>query len=319
MSQENPTKEPFGKLKDGRAAQLFTLKAKDGAAVRITNYGGIIVSIDVPDRDGKLDSVVLGKDSLAEYEAGHPFFGCITGRYANRIAKGKFSLNGQTHFLAVNNGPNSLHGGKQGFDKKLWSVKAAELRNGTPTLVLTYSSPDGEENYPGKLDCEVTYSFNDQHELTIDYAATTDKPTVVNLTNHSYFNLAGHGKGSILDHILELNCGSFTDTDATLIPTGEILPVHGTHRRPHRRNFLHPHQIRRRLRPQFRHQWPARRTAHRRQSHGSQLGPHPRMPHHGSRRAALLGESHGNELQGTRRTHLLAPRCLLPRNPALPG
>ena len=228
MSQENPTKEPFGKLKDGRAASLFTLKAKDGAAVRITNFGGIIVSLEVPDRDGKIDSVVLGKDSLAEYEAGHPFFGCITGRYANRIAKGKFSLNGQTHLLAVNNGPNSLHGGKEGFDKKLWSVKAAELRNGTPTLVLTYSSPDGEENYPGKLDCEVTYSFNDQHELTIHYAATTDKPTVVNLTNHSYFNLAGHGQGSILNHILELNCGSFTDTDATLIPTGEILPVHNT-------------------------------------------------------------------------------------------
>jgi aldose 1-epimerase len=228
MSQATITKEPFGNLKDGRAVSLYTLAAKDGASVRITNFGGIIVSIDVPDRSGKLDSVVLGKDSIAEYEAGHPFFGCLTGRYANRIAKGKFTLDGTAHFLAVNNGPNSLHGGKEGFDKKLWSVKSAILKDGAPTLVLAYSSPDGEENYPGKLDCEVTYSFNDQHELSISYSAVTDKPTVVNLTNHSYFNLAGHGHGTILDHILEMPCGSYTDTDATLIPTGEVLSVTGT-------------------------------------------------------------------------------------------
>ena len=228
MSQATITKEPFGNLKDGRAVSLYTLAAKDGASVRITNFGGIIVSIDVPDRSGKLDSVVLGKDSIAEYEAGHPFFGCLTGRYANRIAKGKFTLDGTAHFLAVNNGPNSLHGGKEGFDKKLWSVKSAILKDGAPTLVLAYSSPDGEENYPGKLDCEVTYSFNDQHELSIVYSAVTDRPTVVNLTNHSYFNLAGHGQGTILDHILEMPCGSYTDTDATLIPTGEVLSVTGT-------------------------------------------------------------------------------------------
>ena len=228
MSQENPASAPFGTLKDGRKASLYTLKATDGASVRITDFGGIIVAVDVPDREGKLDSVVLGLDSVEQYEAGHPFFGCITGRYANRIAAGRFTLDGTTHHLAVNNGPNSLHGGKEGFDKKLWTVKESGLRDGVPTLVLTYTSPDGEENYPGTLKCEVAYSFNDRHELKIEYTATTDKPTVVNLTNHSYFNLSGHGRGTILDHELQLHCGSFTETDATLIPTGEVSPVAGT-------------------------------------------------------------------------------------------
>jgi len=228
MSQGTITSTPFGTLKDGRPAELFTLTNSHGSSVQITNFGGIIISFNVPDRDGKRDSIVLGKDTLEEYEAGHPFFGVITGRYANRIAKGKFTVEGKEYQLAINNGPNSLHGGKEGFDKKLWAVSSSSVKDGTPTLVLSYTSPDGEEGYPGTLRCEVTYSFNDAGELKIDYTATTDSTTVVNLTNHSYFNLAGHGKGDILDHTLQLYCDAYTETDENLIPTGEIKPVEGT-------------------------------------------------------------------------------------------
>jgi aldose 1-epimerase len=196
--------------------------------VQITNFGGIIVSFNVPDKNGKLDSIVLGKDTLAEYEAGHPFFGCITGRYANRIAKGRFTLEGKEYKLHVNNGPNSLHGGKEGFDKKLWDIAAVEEVAGMPVVALTYASPDGEEGYPGTLSCRVVYGFNDDNELKITYTATTDKPTVLNLTNHTYFNLEGHGQGTILDHVAQIFAEQYTDTDANLIPTGEIKSVEGT-------------------------------------------------------------------------------------------
>jgi aldose 1-epimerase len=175
-----------------------------------------------------MDSIVLGKDTLAEYEAGHPFFGCITGRYANRIAKGKFTLDGKSYSLHVNNGPNSLHGGKEGFDKKLWKITETGEEAGAGFVRLSYTSPDGEEGYPGKLDCTVTYSFTNGNELRIEYTATTDKPTVVNLTNHSYFNLEGHGKGTILDHVAQIFASRYTDTDADLIPTGAIKDVAGT-------------------------------------------------------------------------------------------
>lgn len=223
-----PVITSFGKLKDGRSAELITLTNAHGAGVAITNFGGIVVSFTVPDKNGHMDSIVLGKDTLAEYEAGHPFFGALTGRYANRIAKGKFTLDGKEYTLPVNNGPNSLHGGKEGFDKKLWAVSSKGEKEGAPYVVLTYTSPDGEEGYPGTLKCEVTYSFNDAGELRIDYKATTDKPTVVNLTNHSYFNLAGHGKGKILDHVAQLPCSRYTETDADLIPNGQIKNVDGT-------------------------------------------------------------------------------------------
>lgn len=225
---KSPAVTPFGKLKDGRQADLITLENKSGASVQVTNFGGIVVSFNVPDKAGKKDSIVLGKETLAEYEAGHPFFGALTGRYANRIAKGKFTLGDKDYTLAVNNGPNSLHGGKQGFDKKLWTVAGTGEKGGAGFLKLTYTSPDGEEGYPGTLKCTVTYSFNDNNELRIDYSATTDKATVVNLTNHSYFNLAGHGQGTILDHIIQIYSSQYTDTDADLIPTGEIKYVENT-------------------------------------------------------------------------------------------
>ena len=225
---KDPVITTFGKLKDGREAKLITLENKHGASVQITNFGGIVVSFNVPDKDSKMDSIVLGKETLAEYESGHPFFGALTGRYANRIAKGKFTLEGKEYTLAVNNGPNSLHGGKQGFDKKLWAVKGTGEKEGAGFATLAYTSPDGEEGYPGTLHCEATYSFNDANELCIDYTATTDKTTVINLTNHSYFNLAGHGTGTILDHIAQIQSAQYTDTDADLIPTGEIKDVTGT-------------------------------------------------------------------------------------------
>lgn len=228
MAAGSITRAPFGQLQDGRSAEIFTLRNPVGMETLITNYGGIIVSLMVPDRTGETADVVLGHDTLAEYTDGHPFFGCITGRYANRIAKGKFTLDGKEYTLPVNNGPNSLHGGKSGFDKKLWTVKQADLVSDVPTLVLTYTSADGEEGYPGALSCEVTYSLTSAGELKIHYSATTDKPTVVNLTNHSYFNLAGDGSGSITDHLMMISADRYTPTDADLIPTGKLAEVAGT-------------------------------------------------------------------------------------------
>lgn len=220
--------KPFGTLKSGKAVEIHHLDNGKGVRAGIITLGGIIVSLEVPDRDGRSGDIVLGFDTLAEYEAGHPFFGCITGRYANRIAKGRFTLDGREYQVPVNNGPNSLHGGNEGFDKKVWNVRASEVRDGRPTLVLTYTSPDGEEGYPGKLDTTVTYQLTPEGELRIDYEAVTDKPTVVNLTNHTYFNLAGDGSGPVSDHLLTLHCSRYTDTDPNLIPTGELKPVAGT-------------------------------------------------------------------------------------------
>jgi len=219
------TKQAFGKTADGTPVDLYTLSNNKGVRVAITNYGGIIVSLFTPDRNGRAGDIVLGFDRLEDYLKGHPYFGAIVGRYANRIAKGRFTLDGVEYKLAQNNGENHLHGGVQGFDKKVWKPRAYTDAEGEH-LELSYLSPDGEEGYPGALDVKVVYTLNDNNQLRIDYTATTDKPTVVNLTNHTYFNLAG--EGDILGHVLRLNADRFTPVDAGLIPTGELRPVQGT-------------------------------------------------------------------------------------------
>jgi aldose 1-epimerase len=221
----------IGKTADGQTVQEFTLKNANGMVVKIITYGGIISELHVPDKNGKLDDVVLGFENLKGYLDGHPYFGCIVGRVCNRIAKGKFTLDGKEYKLATNNGPNHLHGGNKGFDKKVWKVAGSGATDDHKALFvkLTYRSPDGEEGYPGTLDVAVTYTVPfDQNSIRIDYHATTDKLTVVNLTNHSYFNLGGIKGGDILGHQLELMADKYTPTDDTLIPTGKIEPVAGT-------------------------------------------------------------------------------------------
>lgn len=217
----------YGTTSDGQTIEEFTLANTNGMEVKIITYGGIMTSIRVPDRNGHMANVALGFDSLKKYETQNPFFGAITGRYANRIAKGKFTLNGQAYTVPVNDGPNALHGGLKGFDKRIWSAKET-THNDNPTLELHYTAADGEEGYPGTLETTVTYTLTNRNEIRINYVATTDAPTVINLTNHSYFNLMGEGEGTIYDHILMLNADHYTPTDDTLIPTGEIAPVDGT-------------------------------------------------------------------------------------------
>jgi aldose 1-epimerase len=226
-AQVKMAKESFGKTADGQEVQLFTLSNKNGMEARIMDYGGIVVSLKVPDRTGKLDDVVLGLNTLDDYLKGHPYFGALIGRYGNRIAKGRFTLNGVEYKLAVNNGENHLHGGIKGFDKVVWNAKFVKTTRGEVSLVLTYLSKDGEEGYPGNLNVSVVYTITNNNELKIDYTATTDKDTVLNLTHHSYFNLAGEGKGDILNHQLTLNANRFTPTDAGSIPTGELKSVIG--------------------------------------------------------------------------------------------
>lgn len=215
-------KAGFGRLRDGTAVDLYTLTNAHGLSAKITNYGTIITELHVPDRHGQFGDIVLGFDKLDPYLKGHPYFGCTVGRYANRIANGRFQLDGKMYQLAVNNGPNHLHGGLKGFDKVVW--KAEPLPGAA--VKFDYSSPDGEENYPGKLDVSVVMTLTDDNELRLGYTAVTDKPTPVNLTNHSYFNL--FGQGEVLGHELMLVADRYTPTDATLIPTGEIRGVQGT-------------------------------------------------------------------------------------------
>ena len=217
----------FGQTKDGQQVELFTLTNKNGLVAKITNYGGIVTELHVPDKNGQNGNVVLGFETLDKYVAGHPFFGTITGRVANRIGKGTFTLDGKQYKLETNNGPNHLHGGNNGFDKKVWQPESRDTKNG-PALRLTYLSPDGDAGYPGNLNTTVTYTLTNDNELKIDYQATTDKPTIVNLTNHSYFNLAGDGNGTVLDHELMINADRYTVFDKTQIPTGEIRSVKGT-------------------------------------------------------------------------------------------
>ena len=221
----NIEKAEFGKTKQGEIAHIYTLTNANGCEVRITNYGGIVVSLKVPDKTGKLADVVLGYETLDKYIEKTPYFGALIGRYGNRIGKGKFTLNGKEYTLAVNNGPNHLHGGLVGFDKVVWRAEEIKKREAVG-LELTYLSKDGEEGYPGNLSVTVRYLWTNDNELKIDYAATTDKATVVNITNHSYFNLAC--KGDILGHELMINADKFTPVDEGLIPTGELRSVAGT-------------------------------------------------------------------------------------------
>jgi aldose 1-epimerase len=230
-------KKDFGKTADGTAVDIYTLTNANGMKAKIMTYGGIVTELHVPDRDGKLADVVLGFDDLKSYLAGHPHFGAVAGRVANRIAKGKFTLDGKEYKLAVNNGPNSLHGGKVGFDKKVWKAESFEGKDGVGVKMI-YTSPDGEEGYPGTLTTTMTYTLTDKNELRIDYHATTDKPTIVNLTNHSYFNLAGHDSGNVLAHEMTIEADKYTPADDTLIPTGELASVKGTPL-----DFTTPHTI----------------------------------------------------------------------------
>src|SRR5579864_1466117 len=220
-------KQPFGKLSDGRQADLYTLTNKKGMEVAITNFGGIVISLKVPDRTGKIDDVVLGYDSLDGYLTNKAFFGATIGRYGNRIGHGTFVLDGKTYTLPKNDGDNTLHGGPEGFNKRLWTAKDVSGKRG-PALELTYLSKDGEEGFPGNLSTKVVYTLTDENELHIDYSATTDQDTVVNLTNHSYFNLAGQGTGDILGHQLMIHADRFTPVDQGLIPTGELKAVKDT-------------------------------------------------------------------------------------------
>jgi len=219
-------KQAFGTVPEGRV-DLYTMTNSRGMEVRAMNYGGIIVSLRVPDKKGVLADVVLGFDTLDAYLNNKPYFGAIIGRYANRIANGKFTLNGAGYRLARNNGMNSLHGGLKGFDKVLWRGEQFENNQGIG-VVFTYTSKNGEEGYPGNLKAKVTYTLTDQSELQIEYQATTDEATPVNLTNHSYFNLVSEGNGDILKHNLILNADRFTPVDSTLIPAGELRSVAGT-------------------------------------------------------------------------------------------
>ncbi len=220
-------RKPFGKTADGQSVELFTFAREGAPTVAITNLGGHIVSILAPDRAGRAADVTLGYRDFAGYLADKAYFGCIVGRYANRIAKGRFTLDGKIYTLAVNNGPNSLHGGPTGFQKRVWTPKVVAGPDGD-ALELTYVSKDGEEGYPGTLTAKVVYSMRKDGGLVLDYTATTDAPTVVNLANHAYFNLAGEGEGTILGHEMQMEADAFTPVDPTLIPTGKIQPVEGT-------------------------------------------------------------------------------------------
>jgi aldose 1-epimerase len=221
------TREDFGKTREGTPVDLYTLTNTKGMTVKITTYGATVTQIAVADRSGKMGDVILGFDNLAQYLGTHPYFGAIVGRYGNRIAKGKFTLNGATYKLATNDGPNHLHGGLKGFDKKVWKAEPMPTADG-PALKLTYPSKDGEEGYPGNLTSTVVYTVTAKNELKIEYTATTDKATPINLTNHAYFNLAGPGTGDVLGHEVTVAADRYTPVDDTLIPTGEIASVKGT-------------------------------------------------------------------------------------------
>ena len=227
--RQPPARRIFGRLPspDGPSVDEFTLTNAHGIEVRAITYGAIITVIRTPDRSGKLADIVFGFDSLQGYLAQSPYFGAIVGRFANRIARGQFGLDGVTYHLATNNGPNSLHGGLRGFDKVLWTAEPVQSDSGAG-VVFHYLSPNGEEGYPGNVDVRVTYILTPRDELVVDYTATTDKATPLNLSQHSYWNLHGDGKGDILDHVLTLDASAYTPVDSTLIPTGQIAAVAGT-------------------------------------------------------------------------------------------
>ncbi|OFW07906.1 MAG: galactose mutarotase [Acidobacteria bacterium RIFCSPLOWO2_02_FULL_67_36] len=223
------TRAPFGKTPDGTAVDIYTFSNGHGVEIKATTYGGIITSLKVPDRAGTAGDIVLGFDTLAGYVNGPPppYFGAIIGRYGNRIGKAQFTLDGTTYKLAANNGPNHLHGGNKGFDKVVWAGELLKTADGVG-VAFTRTSPDGEEGYPGSLKVRVTYTLTEKDELIVAYHATTDKATPVNLTQHSYFNLAGEGSGDILGHELSIDADRYTPVDDTLIPAGQLAPVQGT-------------------------------------------------------------------------------------------
>lgn len=220
--------EDFGTTKDGEKVEKYTLSNGSGLEMAVISYGGIITSFKAPDKNGNYEDIVLGLDSVSQYENGSPYFGAIIGRYGNRIAKGKFTLDGKEYQLETNDGPNHLHGGNKGFDKVVWNVEPGNATENSASLKLTYTSKDGEGGYPGNLDVTVTYTLNKDNSLDIAYEATTDKKTIVNLTNHSYFNLSGDFSEKILDHVVEINADQYLPIDETLIPTGELRSVEGT-------------------------------------------------------------------------------------------
>lgn len=221
------TRAPFGALATGDSVHVFTLTNANGIELRALDYGGIIVSLRAPDRQGKLDDIVLGFDDIGGYEKSSPYFGALVGRYANRIAKGQFTLDGTTYHLAVNNGPNALHGGIKGFDKVLWKAEPVQDSAGVG-VAFAYTSRDGEEGYPGTLDVHVKYTLTDRNEFVIEYRATTDKATPVNLTQHSYFNLGGDGSGDVLGHVMTIDADLYVPIDTTSIPLATLAPVAGT-------------------------------------------------------------------------------------------
>lgn len=229
--------EPFGKTQDGKTVEIYTLKNANGLTAKVMTYGATLVAMDVPDKAGQIADVALGFTNLDSYIKGSPYFGATVGRYANRIANGKFTIDGHDYKLAVNDGPNSLHGGLKGFDKVIWTGHEVQSTLG-PAVRFEYLSPDGEEGYPGNLKVVVVYTLTNDNELRIDYGAVTDKPTVVNLTNHTYWNLGGEGNGTILDEKLQILATQYNPVDDTSIPTGEFKNVEGTPM-----DFLQPHKI----------------------------------------------------------------------------
>jgi aldose 1-epimerase len=227
LAKATVVRAPFGVLPSGDSVHLFRLTNGRGLEIRVIDYGGLVISLKTKDRTGALGDIVLGYDSLAGYLRSTPYFGALVGRYANRIAKGRFTLDGATHELAVNNGPNALHGGLKGFDKVMWHAEPKDDSTGVG-VVFSYTSKDGEEGYPGTVTVRVRYTLTDRDELAIDYLATTDKATPINLTQHSYFNLAGDGSGDVLGHVVAIDADRYTPVDTTLIPTGALLDVTGT-------------------------------------------------------------------------------------------
>lgn len=227
MSGAGIESDRFGVTADGVEVDRYTLRNANGLKARLITYGATLIGLHVPDRDGKLDDIVLGFDRLADYETKSPYFGCIVGRVAFRITEGKFTLDGKPYQFTLNTGPHHLHGGAKGFSWVVWKAEPFPSEDG-PAVKFTYLSPDGDQGYPGNLDVGVLYTLTDRDELRIDYTATGDRATPVNLTNHSYFNLAGAGSGNVLDHVVQIDADRYSETDEAIIPTGRLVPVAGT-------------------------------------------------------------------------------------------